>query len=109
MVHPYSHFDEGALRPHLLRAVDSINASAAWRRVLVGRHWRRSCAGAARRGAAAACRMGPMSDLEIGLPAPVPELGGGASPLPPPALPELRCGLPRRLPSRQPVGVHAAA
>ncbi len=49
--------------------------------------------------------MGPMSDLEIGLPAPVPELGGGVSPLPRPAVRELRWGFLGRVPYREAVAL----
>jgi lipoyl(octanoyl) transferase len=49
--------------------------------------------------------MGRMSDLEIGLPAPVPELGGGVSPLPRPAVRELRWSFLGRVPYREAVAL----
>jgi lipoate-protein ligase B len=59
----------------------------------------------ARRGAAAACRMEPMSELEIGLPAPVQELGGVVSPLPQPVARELRWSFLGRVPYREAVAL----
>jgi len=53
----------------------------------------------------AACRMEPVSDLEIGLPAPVPELGGGVSPLPRPVVRELRWSFLGRVPYREAVAL----